>query len=68
MMRFIRCKNMDGDTILLAEYAVKYISRVDRDERADVLHDYDGNVYECYDEIMACPSWDACIEEAHNGE
>ena len=61
MKNFFRCLDVDGEVVLLSEDAVKEIRRTDRFERADVLRDFDGNFYECYDEFCACPSYTSCI-------
>lgn len=63
MKSFIKCRGVNVDTgiILLAEDAIKRIYRTDREERADILEDFDGNFYECYHDFITFPSYTDCI-------
>ncbi len=65
MAKFVKCVAANGEEILLNINAVKKILRYDRTERADVLEDFDGNMYDCKCCIEGCEYDDAqrCIVE-----
>ena len=60
-MFFVKCKGKDGETVLLNADRIKLIRRHYREERADVIEDADGNLYECFHSENACPGIMDCL-------
>ena len=64
MNRFIRVCELDsGDVVLINMNYVKVVRRVDREERADIIEDCNGKMYECCHDYIFCPSVKDCIVE-----
>ena len=43
--------------------SVRAVHRVDREERADIVEDYNGRMYECLHDLIQYPSVKDCIVE-----
>lgn len=63
-MKFVRVVKLNtGEEMLLALQVIKVIYREDSDERASIVEDYDGNLYECYSDTIVNAKVKTCTVE-----
>ena len=61
-MDFVRVVKMgESEVVFLSTRYVKLIRRHDREERADIVEDELGNMYECWHWTNCCPSFERSI-------
>ena len=63
MSKYIRVRDFNGNEQLIAMNSVRAVHRVDREERADIVEDYNGRMYECFHDLIQWPSVKDCIVE-----
>lgn len=64
MSKFVRTISIeDGCERLVALNSIRRVHRNDNPERAAVVEDYNGHLFECTHDIMAAPRIEDCIVE-----
>lgn len=64
MSKFVQCISLeDGCERMVALNSVRSIHRNENSERAAIVEDYNGHMFECAHDILASPKVEDCIIE-----